>query len=278
MRRAALVFLAVIFFLLSESNTFAAQIKKIAVFPVDVHTEGSSFSIYSDTISLIANDIINSLNSKNLTTTDLNSTENALRAKGLYKSYKKMLTDYKNSYTLDYDACSLIAKELGVDRILFVSGGFDTQNAVLKRNLLFSLDIPGTKSIIPMYKLQITLTLIDPQSGIVVWENTYNKDFAIENFAIPSQYLGSNVVPIEKIKKFSSQISAKASDKIVEILAKSEVTEVNSNITSTKNNSTYNEIKDESTTRDGHLYSNDNDSVINNKKNTYKEWVKQNLQ
>ncbi|MFH0702461.1 MAG: hypothetical protein V2B14_02845 [bacterium] len=279
MKKVIKFFIISLFFIFSICSVYSIeQIEKIAVFPVNIPQKGAGLNIYPDTLNLISNDIINSLNkTPNLSVLDLNSTENLIKSLGLDKDYQKLLQEYKDSYKLNYNSCALIANKIGVNKILFVSGGFDTQKLMLKRNLLYKLDIPGGAPLVPSYKLNIALTLIDPQSGIIIWENTYKKNLNMENFSIPSQYFGENIIPVEKIKNFSHKISAEVSKKLVNILKTSE--HIESHITG---NNFVNfipkiETMDGLMTKEGHSYSTNNDFILNNRKNNYKNWIKKRL-
>jgi len=266
-----LIFLLVCLFI--QNPIFAMNKHKIAVFPVDILSQGSTPTIYPNTLSLVAGDITNYL-SKDLkiNTVDVTSAESLIISAGLYHDYKKLLTDYKNKYVLDYDILAHIAQAVGVNKILFISGGFDTQQMFLKRNLAYQLNLPGANSIMPSYRLNILATLVDPQSGIVLWEGTEKADLSLENFDAPSQYFAENVVQIEKIKGISTRIAPIIANNIDLQLSQCEVTEVNSNIITTNKNLT----RDGIMTRDGHSISTGNNYVINNRKNDYKTWIKKN--
>jgi len=263
-------------FLVITNPVFAQKIEKLTVFPVDVPVQGTSITLYPNILQLISSDIVNALSkSPYLNVIDLNSSENIIKSSGLQKKYQKLLYDYKTTYNIDNDSCSLIAKKMGASKILFVSGGFDLQSQIMDRSLLYKLDIPTGKPLVPHYRLNVTLTLFDPQTGIIVWEETYNKNFRTADFPLPSQYFTENVVSVEKIKRFSYELSDKVALKMANIFGVSEYTEVNSNIISTKNNINGNiQPTDGQMTKEGHPLP-DNDYPLNKRMDNYKNWVKE---
>lgn len=259
---------------------FAQKTEKIAVFPVDVAVQGSSITLYPNILNLISSDVINALSKKSyLNMIDLNSTENLIKSHGLQKKYQKLLLEYKSSYTLDYDNCALIAKKIGASKILLVSGGFDLQKFMMERGFLYKLDIPTSQPLIPTYRLNITFTLIDPDSGIILWEDTYKKNFKADDFPLPSQLFTENIVSVEKIKKFSYELSEMVSLKMTDIFMSSAYTEINSNIITTKTDIIDNGIisKDGITTKDGHSSSTNQDYLLNKRMDNYKKWVKEKI-
>lgn len=190
---------------------------KIAVFPVDTPTNGSYYSIYPGSLQLITNDFINYINTNSdIIAVDLNTAENIIANNGLYKKYKHFLGEYKTSYKIDYNFCLKLANTLNVDKIILISGGFDLQKSLLKRNFWYRINFPDAEPLIPSYRYVATFSLIDPQEGTIQWENTYNKDFMVNNFALAGQGFGENVMPIEKLKEFSKEISVKAVNSINE--------------------------------------------------------------
>ena len=273
MKKSFIITYTLLLLLCAENSVLAAAIEKMAVFPVNVTTAGSMYSIYPDTLNLIAGDIVNTLTKdKIVSVIDLESSEEQIKLLKIEKQYKKLLVNYKNSYTLDYNLCALIANKLGISKMLLVSGGFDLQDKFLKRSLLYKLDIPGAAPMISSYRLNISLALIDTQSGLIEWEDTYKKDINISNFNGPSQYFGENVVPIEKIKDFSRFVSSMASGRIGELMLASASMDVKSSIVTQNSKTT-----DGSMTTDGHLNSSSGDYALNFRKKNYKNWIKKYL-
>lgn len=272
-------FLVILSFLALINPVFAQTVEKLAIFPVDVAMQGTSVVLYPNTLNLIAGDIANALSKQPyLSVIDLNSAENIIKSQGLQKKYKKLLLEYKNSYTLDYDTLMLISKKLGATKVLLVSGGYDVQKLMMERGILYKLDVPTGKPLVPAYRLNIVLTLIDPVSGIIMWEDTYKKNFKTVDFPLPSQNFSENVISVEKLKKFSYEVASETTLKMANTFKTSAVTEINSNIVTTKENTEQGtNPTDGITTKDGHSFYDNVDQILNKRINNYKNWVKENI-
>ena len=85
------------------SPVFARKVQKIkvAIFPVDVPSQGASYTIYPNVLTLISNDLINELNKfSRLSIIDLDSSETIIKSNGLYKQYQKLL--YRANIEVEY--------------------------------------------------------------------------------------------------------------------------------------------------------------------------------
>lgn len=286
-----LIFLTFILVFLSfQSASFAEQRAKLAVFKVDEPVYGAGYTIFPDVLSIISGDVVNSLNKEaNVNVVDMASAESMLTSAGLYKDYKKFLRDYKSKYIIDYDKLSQFADALGVNQIVFVSGGFDTQEMVLKKGLLnyFSFVpilgfigefMPNAKMVDTSYRLNVSAMLIDPQSGIKNWEKTYSKDFSTDCINIPTQYFGADNTAAIKIKSYSSQLSHKIALNIADQLMNTEITDVNSTIIKHESaEQVYKKTTTDGTmTRDGQS-SNSDSYLKEQRKKEYVKWVKNTL-
>ena len=281
MLKKVLILLSVITLFISITiPVFAQKTEKIAVFPVTITGEGSSVNIYPSTVNLISSDISNSLGTiSNLKVIDSVSVENIIKSYGLTNEYQNFLYEYKSSYAINYDICSKIAGKLGATKILFVSGGYDMQTYLLTRGKFYNTNIPypNKQPLIPTYRLNIMLTLVDPQSGLVVWENTYGKNFEMGNFLTPSQSFGENVVPIENIKDFSRILTGNATKEIIGLLNKSESTEVSSNVISTEIPAINKKSSADELPPKENFYTTNNYYVQNQRQSKFKSWIKNNL-
>jgi hypothetical protein len=259
----------------SLNLVYAGNILKVAVFPVDRNSQGANVSIYPVTVGMISNDLANSLTMKyNIPTLSGSVSQSKIKSAGLNSMYRKMIENFQSTYTVDYNSCQIIAEKLGVDRILLVSGGYDIQNMLLQPDKLTPLSIAGLQTIKPAYALHIMLTLVDPQSGTVIWENTYKKNIINSTFPAPSAYFGDNVDQTDKVKTFSYEVSQKASMTLANILLESGFTQVDSHIITTSGQSVDNSLKDGITTMDGHLYSTKEEDLRSNRTEKFKNWVK----
>ncbi|MEI8388758.1 MAG: hypothetical protein WCG23_02615 [bacterium] len=239
---------------------------KMIVSPVNVPTVQSSYGVYPNTVDMIANDIINSINKySSFDVPDLNSAKDLIKSYGLSKRYKEFLMNYRDNRVVDYETCNLIDKRLGVDKILLVSGGFDIQNMFLNRSgtnknssisaalipvfRMFSKDLVAVmfpfyfysqykdsnlneEPINPYYKLNVQLALIDTSTGLVVWEKSYNQDMPASDFGNPINSFGENIISSGKLKKFSENIAKETSFEVFMATKNSDYTSVKSSIVS----------------------------------------------
>jgi len=268
-----IIIITIIFFNVTHS-AWADNTDKVAVFPVNSAVYGGNISIYPVAIGMIANDIANSLTTRhNINTIDGYSSQKLIKSAGLTSIYRKITENFQNTYTIDYNSCQIIADKIGANKLLLVSGGYDIQNMILEPEKLTFLSISGLQTVKPSYTLYIMLTLIDPQSGTVIWENTYKKSITSATTPAPSIYFGDNVFQTDKIKNFSYELSQKASSTIAGIILHSGYTQVNGNIISTTGQN-INKPKDGITTMDGHFYSTNDDYLRSSRKENFKNWIK----
>lgn len=268
-------------FAITNSHSYAASDKqKIAIFPIDKSIAPAGLMPFPNAISLISNDLENKL-SKNpdFKIIDIKNSDSIIKNKGLYSKYRQMLLDYKNSFILDYDTLGIISDKLGADKILIISGGFDMQTVFLKRGWLNRLEIPETNIITPTYRLNTTLTLIDAQTGLVIWEKIYKKDLDAKYYTAPSPAFGENVMATQQLKSFSKWVAFEADAELRFILSRSKYTQVHSEIIETQSTDidSDNASKDGIMTKDGHSFSTDSNYLLKNRKDNYTNYIKNNL-
>jgi hypothetical protein len=253
-------------FWLSLSPAFAITIKKVVVLPVDIPSAASSYSIYPNTLSLVSADIANSLlRDYGMEVLDVNQAQKILMKAGMFEKYKGFVRLYKDKYVLDNDLLKKIATTLGVENIVFVSGGFDTRQVLFKESLGYKLNLPWADTLSPSYKLNLTVTLINANNAIKLYEGNFQKDFKMENFDIPSQSFGENAIPVNKIKHYSQKLMPEISYQIND---KVQLKEYNN--TGTFQDSAELKTKDGSTTKDGLK---NFEQIIVNRKNNYQRWI-----
>ncbi|OGI03705.1 MAG: hypothetical protein A2Y25_08185 [Candidatus Melainabacteria bacterium GWF2_37_15] len=262
-----------IIFLLSTQPVSAAQIMMF-VSPINVATPNSTYSIYPNIATYISNDLINELN-KNLrfSIPDLNSTDNLLMSQDLYKKYGNFLKNYKDNGTIDYKMCSLLGEKLDVQKILLVSSGFSMQNMILKQSIWHQIGISEGEAIKSFYNLNVEVALIDTETCIVDFKNTYNKEIKTDAFEVPVNSINENAISTKQIKEFSDEISKIVAVNVFVEANNSVYTRVQSNIVSTSNVKV--DTMEGLQTKDGHSYSTNNVHLKNKRIDSFKSWVKQ---
>jgi hypothetical protein len=307
-----IIFLLLCLFLAAASqNAYAVRTSRLLVSPVDIPTAQSSYGVYPNTVNLIANDIINSLN-QNYDVPDLNFSKELIKSYRLEKDYKNFMMQYRDNRILDYEICNKIHDRLGIDKILLVSGGYDTQNMFLRRSdsyratevssmvfpfmRIFSKDMIfagfpffvsslhsnfNDKDLIaPSYNLKINVAMVDATSGRLMWEKNYNSIIESSKFGNPVNSFGENYAGSEKIRDFSKKIVKKLSEDESFLDAMAEPTADYSSIQGfiVPTKYPYKAVpKDGKMTRDGQSFSGTNNDkyLENSRKQNYKNWVKQ---
>lgn len=310
------IFAIFLSFLTLKEGTTALSAGKMFVSPVNVPTAQSSYGVYPNTLDMIANDIINSINKySSFDVPDINSSKDLVQSYGLSKRYKEFLMNYRDNRVVDYKFCNQLSTNLGIDKILLVSGGYDVQNMFLNRangnkySEIFSTMLPfgrifskdlvfvglplvgsniyksvnNESPINPCYKLNIQLSLIDTDTGLTIWEKTYNQDIPASDFGNPINSFGENIISSEKLKKFSEKIARETSFDVFMATKNSEYTTVKSSIVSSQDQQKNESVKavnkklpmDGKTTRDGHPSSVNTNYLEKKRKESYKNWVKE---
>ncbi|GEM_PF-1884002 len=306
-----ILFLTLCFFCFKPS-CIAQPSERMLVSPVNIPTMQSSYGIYPNTIDMLSNNIINSLNSNaDYNVPDLNTAKGLINSYGLSKDYKEFLMDYRDNRIIDYETCNQLAGSLGVNKILLVSGGFNLQDMALSRqgtgkmkqipfmtiplyfakiitDGAFLVQLPFISSQIysnfsdedpikPQYRINVLLTLVDAPTGLILWEKAYKDTFEASYFEVPTGSFGENQLYSEKLRKLSEKISRETSLSLAGYIKTSETATVKSAIISdiNQNNQGKTITRDGKTTRDGHPFLNNGyENIKIKKKENYKNWVK----
>lgn len=268
-----IIFLTIVIALLG--TVCDAKQTKIVVAPASIQTPNSSSGIYPDISYTVANDIINELN-KNLlfNTPDIRSTENLITSEGMQAEYKKFLTNYKDRGIIDYKFCNLLKKKAGVDKIILVTSGFSMQDMVIKQSKLYY--VFGYTEFNPInsyYTLDVQIKLVDTQSGLEEYVQSFNKNIKVKNFEIPSNSLNDNFISTNKIKKFSQKIALKTTEQVLIQDYYSAFSNVSSDVVMSSNKGLQTYSTDGANkTRDGRPFSPAKNS---SRESNFKNWVRE---
>ncbi|MCQ2957555.1 MAG: hypothetical protein MJ180_01485 [Candidatus Gastranaerophilales bacterium] len=197
-------------------KSFAIEEKKnIAVFPLTNPINASSYAIYSGATDMFSADLVNALHKySDLNIIDISTSEKIIQVSGLQRDYDKLTRQYKQKYTIDYDKLDKIAQTIGVDYVVFVYGGFDTEKDFLKSNWKFRCQWIWANPVSSSAELNINSTLIDVHNRDYILEDNARKDISMNEFQKPSSGFGENIVPISKIKKFTRPTANLLANKI----------------------------------------------------------------
>ena len=218
MKKIFLVFVF-IFFAIMQAKALEMTSKTIAVFPVDVPTQGTNYSIYPMTTNLFCADLINELKVYNdFQPMDLSTKDEIIKESGLTKKYQELIQEYKNTRTVDYLKLEEISNVLGTQYVIFAHGGYDLQRSALKPNMFFKLQYIWAPSVTPSTRYDMNLILVDVKKHRYMLEKSYKHNFKMDDFLMPSQQFGENVSTLAQIKKFSKPITKLYAAKVYGIL------------------------------------------------------------
>lgn len=272
-----------LFFLLTilfSTKTFAIEEKKnIAVFPLSVGVNSSSYAIYSKAQDMFAADLVNSLQRyKDTNVIDINTAENILKDANLKKQYEKLIKQYKQRYIIDYDKANEIAAALGVNYIAFIYGGFDSEKSFLKSNWKYRCQWIWANPVKSSAQLNLNTTLIDIKNRKYSLEENVKKDISMDNFYQPSNSFGENIVPISEIKQFTKPNATKIAQKIHAIMypdKHEKYSQKDAFIEKFIPNGTINNLGDNNQLPAIEL--NPQNSINEARKENYKQWLQENL-
>lgn len=270
-----LIYLFLICGVFFASKGFAIEEKKsIAIFPLDVPVSSSSYAIYSSSANMFAADLVNALQKyEDTNVVDIYTSKKILASAGMGNQYEKMVKEYKQNYTIDYEKAEKIAAAIGVSHIAFVYGGFDTQKQFLKSNWKYRLQWIWASPIKSSAQLNINTTLVDVKKHSYVLEENAKKDFPMDNFQEPSQSFGENIVPISEIKKFTKPTAQVVAQKIHTQLypnANEKYSEKNAFIERFIPNGSTENLGD-------NIPTTSTNPVLDARKNNYKRWIEEKL-
>jgi len=289
--------------LLAGEICFAYSPKRMLVSPINIGSVQTSYGVYPNTVDLIANEVINSLNKySSYSVPDIRTAERLIAKNSLNNDYKRFLIDYRDNRIIDASVCTRLNTKLGMEKILLITSDYDIQSAFLTKSnysktsafskallplkLAFSKDFVSMaiptyiannlyesmteeSPINPYYILNIHLSLVDASTGLIVWEKSYKEKLLSSEFTNKVNSFSENVLPAEKLKKLAEKI---ADESTYEIYNAS----LNSNYWASKNMITSYYPKYIPT--EGNLTMEGQSSpksLENKRKQSYKNWVKE---
>ncbi len=276
-----LIFIVLIFNNLALSNEL---INSLVIFPIDEQINGSASSICPNILKIISYDTSNYLLKKpGLNIIDTEFLNRLPKDSKLAKTHHKLLTEYRSDYKLDYESLSFLSEQTLANKILLISGDFDLQNYFLKRRFKYFAKIPIGRETKPAYRLLITATLVDPQSGQILWEKFYSQYLPAENFNFPLSHSRENITVSYKLKSFSKRISKNISSNVYKKIVKKSTKNIKSKIIvnlknhSEEKNLNNNEVIVNHVTKTPLQINDSQPNKIDSKtsrKNSFKNWIK----
>ena len=184
------------------------QKPSVLVISERVEQANSKYLIYPEVSELIAAEVINKLNTDGvIKSPTLSSVREKLKSPELVYYANKLLTDYRYTYELNYDALKKIAQKFNTTNVLLVTGGLDTVSDFIKPTWWSFLNVPGENVVKTEYRLYTYLALVDLNSETIKWQNTYHRQITAPEFALASATYSPDYRQLNKLKKVSVAIA-----------------------------------------------------------------------
>ena len=244
---------------------------KILVLALDDNFSNTYISSYSASLNVIANDIINLTNeSPSLRAMPLDDLYYKIKQNRLEPEIKKVIYTMKAKGIIDYRTLATICNILGTDKVLLISGDFNTFKFMIQPHPINSLDIKPPAIIQPAYSINTFISLVDPYKQSVLWKKNFTKKFTS---TIPQPDFEHNTVTIGEINRFSNNVSKRVVENVSLVLIQPQViTSVKSTVI--KTNSI--QPKEGVMTTEGHSFSTNN-KFVKPIKEKYSDWTFEHL-
>lgn len=172
----------------------------IAILPI----KNDIYGVYNDNLNFVANELTNQL--RNINGIRTLNVLNSLR-KLKPRQYERHLTSIKNNYNAseypDPDDLSVIAQVLDADKIILVSGGFNTEKDMLKKSILTYDAI----WVVPKYEYNTFVSMFDPFSGNLEWRESFHAKFPFKDALMPAINTSSNPLFYKKFRQFTDKVA-----------------------------------------------------------------------
>lgn len=219
MKRIIIVIFLICGFFVCGSSNAVTEKKSVAVFPLNTSINTSSHAVYSNAQDMFAADLVNSLQKyKDLDVMDVSNSESILRLAEKTRQYEQLTKQFKQRYIVDYEKAETVARALGVNYLVFIHGGFDTERDFLKSNWKYRCQWIWANPVKSSALLNINITLVDVKNHNIAFQSSIKKDIAMDNFYQPSQNFGENVIPTSQIKKFTLPNSIKIAQQLHSVM------------------------------------------------------------
>lgn len=230
----------------------------IAIIPITSRPRG----IYGDNTNFVANQLVTQLRQMpQIQTLNVLNSLRVIKNSSASKNFTSILNSVNLSYDPDPDDVYKIAEVLNADKVILVSGGFDTQSGYLYRSPKSRLNWFNKYIIKPEYRYRVQIRMYDPVSGNIVWSKSFFKGFQARNFDISSDYMSENPQFIETFNMYCQQISVEIIKDLSKYFYQGETSTVKSKILNVPGQT--GEATEGAVTKDGQLILPNNQSSPN---------------
>ncbi|MEW5820970.1 MAG: hypothetical protein AB1782_12330, partial [Cyanobacteriota bacterium] len=222
----------------------------LAIIPIQPYT----YSIYNDNLNYVSGVLANDLRQiPGIQTLNTLQSMRTLKRRENVKYFDSLKKSYNDGQFPDPDDLLKIAYLLDADKIVLVTGGFDTQEHLLHRGFKSQLNRFNKIIIKPTYIYNVYISMFDPVTGTMEWSTEYHKDFLLRDFYISAENMSSNPSFLRLFGKFTSVMSVKTRESLQEHFYQVQMSTVSTKILSAPANKV--EATEGAVTTDGHFNS-----------------------
>lgn len=197
-------------FLVIAPQVFAEEYKVIVI-PDNIVTESASVDefIYNASSEFFADEVVNTLNKTDyISAPSVSETRTNLKTNPSdMLAVKKLTSRFRTSYNIDYPTLKKIATKYNAKFVLLMTSAVDAENYILRRTVWDFLNIPGASVIDPAYKISTYAVLIDTNSNIKLWDETFYKTISTCENRIITRGPSPQTEQLQKIKDYSRYLS-----------------------------------------------------------------------
>lgn len=223
--------------------------ESLLVLPLDPSYFNSYKSSYSSILNTISGDIVTATNkTAKLKALPLYSLNSKIKQNRLEPDFKKVVNTYQSKSIVDYKSLKTMCDVLHTDKVILVSGDFDSFKFIITPHSQKSLDLTEPKMIKPAYQINTLILLVDPQEEAILWEDIYKKNFTVNS---PQLDFEHNAITVSSLRRFSQTTANSVLHNVNMVLVQPDV------MTTEAVNSINTGIQptDGVTTKDGHSFS-----------------------
>lgn len=215
MKRILFGFSVVILILLCfvASEILAAEVKTpvptISVLSNNLYAIKTQYYIYPETAEMIASDIVNYLNkSKVVKAAMISDSKDKIQKTKFVNDSLNCIDEYRFNYTIDWKTFRKMSAVLKTDTILLVTSDLDIESQFLKGTVWNFLNFPGEDVVHPTYIITTQMTLVDPVSEVILWQNNFKKNVRAKNFDLVYPRFSPVDNQLSKLKNYSEKLAS----------------------------------------------------------------------
>lgn len=173
--------------------------------------------IYEDSVNYVAYQLFNSLGSvQGIHPLNISHTLRKLNNFELKRYYNRLIKDYRVSSFPDFYNLEKIAAALNADKIMIVTGGFNTQSNMMTRGVKSRMNVFNRYIVKPRYDYNLYIYMFDPLTATIDWQGHYHKQFLFRKITLDLTNTTLNPQFQENFNKFSVKVNTQVSKSLEE--------------------------------------------------------------